>query len=60
LRELLPCAEFAGAVFSSDGHTLFVNVLAPHGMTVAIRGRGPGSEFERGFARTPAAGWKNC
>ncbi len=30
--------EFAGAVFSPDGHTLFVNVLALHGMTVAIWG----------------------
>jgi secreted PhoX family phosphatase len=30
--------EFAGCVFSPDGHTLFVNVLARHGMTIAIWG----------------------
>ncbi|MFD0597714.1 alkaline phosphatase PhoX [Catellatospora coxensis] len=30
--------EFAGCAFSPDGHTLFVNVLAIHGMTIAIWG----------------------
>lgn len=30
--------EFAGCAFSPDGHTLFVNVLAVHGMTFAIWG----------------------
>ena len=30
--------EFAGATFSRDGHTLFVNIQATNGMTFAIWG----------------------
>ena len=30
--------EFAGATFSPDGHTLFVNIQASRGMTFAIWG----------------------
>jgi uncharacterized protein len=30
--------EFAGAAFSPDGHTLFVNIQASRGMTFAIWG----------------------
>lgn len=30
--------EFAGATFSPDGHTLFVNIQASRGMTIAIWG----------------------
>jgi uncharacterized protein len=30
--------EFAGASFSPDGHTLFVNIQASRGMTFAIWG----------------------
>ena len=30
--------EFAGATFSDDGHTLFVNILGPPGVTFAIWG----------------------
>ncbi|HXG46930.1 MAG TPA: alkaline phosphatase PhoX [Methylomirabilota bacterium] len=37
-------AEFAGACFSPDGRTLFVNILSP-GMTLAITG--PWAEFRR-------------
>ncbi|MDI1462413.1 DUF839 domain-containing protein [Catellatospora sp. KI3] len=33
--------EFAGAVFSPDGHTMFVNVQAERGMTFAIWGPWP-------------------
>lgn len=39
-----PGAEFAGATFSPDGHTLFVNIQSTVGMTFAIWGpwkRGP-------------------
>lgn len=31
-------SEFAGATFSPDGSTLFVNIQHPHGFTLAIRG----------------------
>ncbi|MDH3650950.1 MAG: DUF839 domain-containing protein, partial [Saprospiraceae bacterium] len=30
-------SEFAGSVFSPDGHTLFVNIQSP-GLTLAIEG----------------------
>jgi len=30
--------EFAGSTFSTDGHTLFVNIQAGKGMTFAIWG----------------------
>ena len=30
--------EFAGSTFSPDGHTLFVNIQASNGMTLAIWG----------------------
>jgi len=30
--------EFAGATFSADGHTLFVNIQASRGITFAIWG----------------------
>ncbi len=30
--------EFAGATFSADGSTLFVNIQASNGLTFAIRG----------------------
>lgn len=33
-----PDAEFAGATFDPDGHTLYVNIQSKSGCTVAIRG----------------------
>ena len=36
-RNSLNNSEFAGAVFSPDGKTLFVNIQRP-GLTIAIRG----------------------
>jgi secreted PhoX family phosphatase len=42
-RNALNSSEFAGATFSPDATTLFVNVQHPHGFTLAIRGAWKGA-----------------